>query len=289
MQKLTQLPALPDEDDVYHVYAMRYGRADNRMSDENFILRDVHDIPMPLDFFVWVIRNAHRTVLVDTGFGARASQERGRPRFFDPVDGLAQIGIDPDTLEDIVITHLHYDHAGNIDRFAKARFHIQDEEVHFATGRCMCEPNLRWTFDVEDVVTLVRRTYADRVVFHDGDAAPWPGITIHAMPGHSASVQTLRVNTPRGPILLASDATHTYANLARHSPFIVTLSLPQTLSSYSRMLEISGGIDRLIPGHDPLTRKFYPKIEVNGIELVALHETPEPHDLSMLRNVHPVD
>ena len=72
---------------------------------------------------------------------------------------------------DIVIaSHLHFDHAGNIERFAKARFHVQDAEVGFATGRCMCEPALRYPFDVEDVVTFVRHTYAERVRFHDGDA-----------------------------------------------------------------------------------------------------------------------
>jgi hypothetical protein len=157
--------------------------------------------------------------------------------------------------------------------------------MRFATGRCMCESSLRWPFDVEDVVTLVRRTYAERVVFHDGDAAPWPGIAIHAMPGHSAAVQTLKIRTPRGPVLLASDATHSYANLARRSPFYVTVSLSDTLSSYARMLEIAGGVDRLIPGHDPLTRRFYPRIEVNGIELVQLHAPPEPHDLDLLRQI----
>jgi glyoxylase-like metal-dependent hydrolase (beta-lactamase superfamily II) len=238
----------------------------------------MHDGPMPVDYNLWIVRNRHRTVLVDTGFSPRASAERGRPLDFDPIDGQKRMGIDPDAIDDVVITHLPYDHAGNIDRFAKARFHIQDAEVAFATGRCMCEHDIRYTFDVEDVVTLVRRTYADRVCFHDGDDELFPGITLHAFPGHSAAVQAVRVNTARGPILLASDTTHYFGNILNRKPFVVTVDMAATLESYTEILELAGGVDRLIPGHDPKIRRLYPACDVGGVELLALHEAPKPFD-----------
>lgn len=268
----------PAEDDVYHIWSMCYGKGTTRRVHDNFVFRDMHDGPMPIDYNLWILCNAHRTILVDTGFGPRAAEERGRPIDFDPIEGLKRIGIDPDEIEDIVITHLHYDHAGNIDRFGKARFHIQDAEVAFATGRCMCDAFTRFPFDVEDIVTLVRRTYAERVTFHDGDDDLLPGLTLHAFPGHSAKVQAVRVETPRGPVLLASDTTHYFANILNAEPFVLTLDAPETLESYRQILKLAGGVDRLIPGHDPKIRRLYKAHDVNGIELLALHEAPAPFD-----------
>ncbi len=61
-----------------------------------------------------------------------------------------------DTIRDVIITHLHYDHAGNLDRFPNARFHLQDREMSYATGRCMCNGMLRHPFSVEHVTTMVQ-------------------------------------------------------------------------------------------------------------------------------------
>jgi glyoxylase-like metal-dependent hydrolase (beta-lactamase superfamily II) len=277
---------LPDMDraheGVYQVYALCFARVRERRIHDNFMRRDMHDGPMPMDFNIWIVRNAHRTILVDTGFGKRAATARGRPLDVDPVEALVQIGIDPDAIEDIALTHLHFDHAGNIERFAKARFHVQDAEVAFATGGCMCEASLRYPFDVEDVVAFVRHTYAERVRFHDGDAAPWPGISLHAVPGHTLGMQAVRVITARGPVVLASDSSHFYANLLRRAPFVVTVDAPATLRSYDRLLELAGSIERVIPGHDPRVRALYPRRTYAGIELSALHETPRPHDIDAL-------
>ncbi|MET0164138.1 MAG: MBL fold metallo-hydrolase [Vicinamibacterales bacterium] len=131
------------EEGVYQVYSLCFARVPERRVHDNFMRRGMHDGPMPLDFSLWILRNAHRTVLVDTGFGGRAASERGRPLDFDPSEALFRLGIHPDTVEDIIVTHLHFDHAGNIDRFAKACFHVQDAEVALATGRGIGEPQLR--------------------------------------------------------------------------------------------------------------------------------------------------
>jgi glyoxylase-like metal-dependent hydrolase (beta-lactamase superfamily II) len=270
------------EDDVYEVYSVCFARVQERRIHDNFLRRDMHDGPMPMDFNLWILRNAHRTVLVDTGFGKRAAGQRRRPLDFDPVDALTHLGIDPDAIEDIILTHLHFDHAGNIERFGKARFHVQDAEVGFATGRCMCEPNLRFPFDVEDVVALVRHTFASRVTFHDGDAAPLPGISLHVVPGHTSGIQAVRVMTRRGPIVLASDASHFYANYLRRGPFSVTVDAIATLRSYDRLTQLAGSVERIVPGHDPKVRALYPNHEFGGIGLTALHEDPKPHDIAAL-------
>jgi len=272
----------PSDDGIYQIFSLCYARARARRTPDNFLWRDAHDGPMPMDYNLWILRNAHRIVLVDTGFGPRAAGERGRPLDIDPLEALQRLGVDPDGVEDIILTHLHYDHAGNIGRFARARFHIQDAEVAFATGRCMCEPQLRWAFDVEDVTTLVRHTYAERVCFHDGEAAPLPGVSVHVLPGHSAGMQAVRVMTQRGPVVLASDVSHYYANFLRRAPFFLTVDVAATLRSYQNLMALAGSVDRIIPGHDPKVRALYPRVVCNGIGLSALHEVPLAHDAAQM-------
>ncbi|MDM0021808.1 N-acyl homoserine lactonase family protein [Variovorax saccharolyticus] len=267
---------------VYQVFSLCFAIGRSRRTHENFMNRDIADGPMPLNYNLWILRDATRTVLVDTGFGDRVAAERAKPLDRHPVDTLIRLGIDPDSIEDIILTHLHYDHSGNLDRFAKARFHLQEAELTFATGRCMCDAPVRAGFNVEDVVSLVRHTYADRARLYDGDAEPLPGIKLHALPGHTAGMQAVEVMTQRGPIVLASDVSHYYANLLRRAPFAWTLDAKRTLQSYDRLMEIAGGIERVIPGHDPKVQRLYPNHTFAGVELTALHEQPLPHDIEEL-------
>jgi glyoxylase-like metal-dependent hydrolase (beta-lactamase superfamily II) len=279
------LDAGPDDDGLYHIYQLRYGEVTNRTARENFMRPDMADVPMPLDFYVWVVRNKHRTMLVDTGFSPRAAKERGYALAIDPMEALTRIGLPPEEITDAIVSHMHFDHAGNLDKLPRACLHVQDKEAAFATGRCMCFKALRAPFDVEDAVHLVRRTFAGQVRHHDGDQHVFPGISVHHLPGHSRGVQGVRVMTPRGAVLLASDATHFYANVARRQPFSGTVEVGDTLDSYEKMLRIAGDIQHLIPGHDPLVRTLYPTITVGGQELAMLHETPKPHDEAMLAKI----
>jgi len=246
---------------------------------------DVHTRNMPMYFYIWIIRNQSRTIVVDTGFGERAARERGRALDFDPIDALGRIGVDAGEVKDVILTHLHFDHAGNVDRFPAARFHVQGAEMAFATGPCMCAPFMRAPFDVEDVVAMVKHLYADQVVFHHGDASPFPGISLHVLPGHSAGIQAVRVMTERGPVLLASDVSHYYANFLRGIPFRLTIDVAATHRSYRQLTAIAGAVERIIPGHDPKTAEIYPAVSVNGVELLALHHPPKPRSAEELARI----
>ena len=154
--------------DTYQIYAVRYAHHD-RTARDNFYGGDPHDGPMPLDYFVWAVVGESRTLIFDTGFDAAMAKKRGREFLRPPRDGLLAIGVDPDRVEDVVISHMHYDHAGNNDLFPNATFHIQDREMAFCTGRCMCHRDIRRSFEADDVTAMVERVFRDRVRFHDGD------------------------------------------------------------------------------------------------------------------------
>ncbi len=106
------------DDDVYEIFAIKYARLERR-SSENFIGGDSHDVPMALDYFVWAIRNPARTYVLDTGFSPHIGAKRQRELIRSPGAGLKAIGIDPDGVTDVIISHMHYDHCGNHDLFAK--------------------------------------------------------------------------------------------------------------------------------------------------------------------------
>src|ERR1700722_5969009 len=132
----------------FEIFAIRYAHLGNRHAGENFILADPHEFASDLDYFVWVLRRGDSTYLVDTGFAQEAADRRGRELLRNPADALALIGIEARQITDIILTHLHYDHAGNLDRFPNARFHLQDRDLSYATGRCMCHQALRAPFDL---------------------------------------------------------------------------------------------------------------------------------------------
>ena len=123
-------------DDVHEVYAIKYGRHERRAA-ENYIGGDPHDVQEPIDFYVWAITGPHGTVVVDTGFDETMAQKRAR-KIIKPVgEGLKTLGLAPESVSNVIVTHLHYDHTGNYDLFPNARYHLQDEEMAYATGRCM--------------------------------------------------------------------------------------------------------------------------------------------------------
>ena len=158
----------------------------------------------------------------------------------------------------MIITHLHYDHCGNDGLFPAARYHLQDAEMAYATGRCMGHPVIRVPFEVEDVVAMVRRVYAGRVVFHDGAAEIVPGVTVHHIGGHSRGLQAVRVKTRRGYVVLASDVAHFYAHLDQRRPYPVIDSVPAMLEGFDTVERLATSRDHVVPGHDPLVAAIYP-------------------------------
>jgi glyoxylase-like metal-dependent hydrolase (beta-lactamase superfamily II) len=241
----------------YEVFAIRYATRDAQRRD-HFIGGDLHEGPMPMDYFMWVVRDEGRVIVVDTGFNAEVAARRKRTYLRCPVEALELLKIRPADVRDVVLTHLHYDHAGNFDRFPNARFHLQEREIHYATGRYMRFPRLSHSFEVEDICGIVRLNYAQRVLFYAGDAELAPGITLHAAGGHSDGLQFVRVNTARGPVVLASDVTHFYENLASGRPFTTAFHVGEMLEGFEKLLASAPDESHIVPGHDPLVMRLYP-------------------------------
>lgn len=244
--------------DTYEIFAIRYGKSERKRS-ESFLGGDPHDGPMPMAYYVWLIRNAHRAILVDTGFDPKVAQERGRDLLIAPEEAIRQLGTDPDTIRDVILTHLHYDHGGNHALFPRATFHIQAAEMAYTTGPYMTHKPLRIGYGAADVKAMVDRLFDDRVRFHDGRSKVAPGIEVIHIPGHTAGLQSVIVATERGPVVLASDAIVFYESVETQRPFPAIFSVAGELEGHRTLLGIAGSLDAIIPGHDTQVMSRYPE------------------------------
>ena len=179
----------------YEILAIRYAYNAERHGSENFLGGDSHDGSMPMDFFVWVLKGGGRTIVIDTGFDANMTARRSRKLTRPVADGLKAAGVDLAEVKDVILTHMHYNHASNHDVFPNARYHVQDREMEYCTGRCMCHATLRHQFEADDVTAMVRKLFQGRVKFHNGASEIADGVSVHLVCGHSRGLQLARVRT----------------------------------------------------------------------------------------------
>ena len=203
----------------WQVYAVKYADRNARTRSDSFIFDDNHDAPHAMDYYIWVLLNGNEVILVDTGYDSNEAAARGRPIRLDPVAALAPFGVAPEHVTEVIVTHLHYDHAGGLHLFPNAKLHMQSAEMAYATGPCMCHDTLRMPYTAEHVCEVVKRLYSGMVVFCDGDGQIADGVTVHRIGGHSRGLQCVRVRTKAGWLVLASDAAHFYENVFARKPF----------------------------------------------------------------------
>ncbi|MEO0750269.1 MAG: N-acyl homoserine lactonase family protein [Pseudomonadota bacterium] len=241
----------------WEVYAVKYADRNARTRADSFILDDAHDAPHAMDYFIWVLRQGARVILVDTGYDAVEAAARGRPIRLDPREALHPFDLRPEDVGEIIVTHLHYDHAGGLALFPKAHLHLQAAEMAFATGPCMCSDTARAPFTGEHVCEAVRRLYGGKLSFHDQDAEVADGVYVHRIGGHSLGLQAVRVRTRSGWMVLASDGAHYYENLWARKLFPIVQDRAQMLRGFDRLEALASRPDLIVPGHDPLVTQVF--------------------------------
>jgi glyoxylase-like metal-dependent hydrolase (beta-lactamase superfamily II) len=243
---------------TWRVHAVKYAERLERVRGDSFIFDDNPTAPHPIDYFIWVIENGTRTILVDSGYDDGEAGARERPIRLSPATALAPLGIDPKAVDTLIVTHLHYDHAGGLHLFPEATLHMQAAEMAYATGPCMCHDALRMPFTAGHICEAITRLYSGKVIFHDGDAEIADGVTVHCIGGHSRGLQVVRVRTEAGWMVLASDASHFYENLRLRKPFPIVVDTEAMLDGFGTLERLASSPDLIIPGHDPLVMTTFP-------------------------------
>lgn len=251
--------------DQYEVLALRYGTATTRRSEvfHRYRLYGEPDKEMTIDFYLWVLRNPHRTIVVDTGFQPAAGARRGRQTLRAPAMLLADVGIDPATVDRVVLTHLHYDHTGNTAQFPRAQFLVDSRELEFWTtsptaGRLLFAHSVEPT-EIDQLRQLDRHNRVERL---GPTTVIAPGVQSRRIGGHTPGQQIVQVRTDHGEVVLASDALHFYEELDRDRPFAVVCDLDEMYRGYDTLRELAArpGTD-IVAGHDPLVLQRFAPID----------------------------
>jgi glyoxylase-like metal-dependent hydrolase (beta-lactamase superfamily II) len=257
---------------LYEVYAVKY--ATLASFPVSALVKGV-DSSRKLDIamMVWVIRGNGRTVVFDSGFYHDRFLQQWKPEnFLKPSEAIFQSGITPaiklEDVTDVVISHMHWDHADGMDLFPKAKIWLQQDEFTYYTGEAWQAKDTHGGIDPDDVLTVVKLNTQGRVKLIHGDAQEiLPGITCYTGGKHTYQSQFLGVNTRAGVVVLASDNMYLYENLDRHLPIAQTLDAASNLAAQDRMKRLAFSPRLIIPGHDPAVFERFPKLGERAVRI----------------------
>ena len=243
----------------YEIYALRYATL------PHFPVADLvagADPARKLDIamMIWLVRGNGHNILVDSGFYRdRFFKDYQVTDFVKPSDTVSRVGVKPEDITDIIITHMHWDHADGMDLFPNARIWIQKDELEYHAGEAWQSKDTSDGIDPEDLLTIVKQNTQGRVGLVNGDAQQiLPGITCYTGGKHTYQSQYVGVQTAAGTYVLASDNLYLYENLEKQLPIAATLDTASNLRAQVRMKQIAARPDFIIPGHDPAVFTRFP-------------------------------
>ena len=233
----------------YKIYACEYFRRNATTAD--YMLRPPDHEPYIMNCYVWAIVGRHETIVVDCGNTAEVGRRRERISHHEIDEALGLAGVDASQVETLILTHFHFDHAGCLDLFPKARVYAQAREMAFWTGPYARFPIFGDVVEAADLAKLMELNLAGRLTLVDGSAEIKPGVKLHLCGGHTAGSQIVEVDTAHGRAVIASDAVKTYRNLAENMPEIYLHDVPGVLDGYELVRSLAGDSGLIFPGHDP--------------------------------------
>jgi glyoxylase-like metal-dependent hydrolase (beta-lactamase superfamily II) len=245
----------------YEVAAVRYGSLRARKSEffHRWESYGEPDVEVEMAYYFWVLRGGRETILVDTGFDPSVGARRGRTCLCTPLEALERLGVDTAAVSTIVVTHLHYDHIGNLAAFPAAQLVVPGKELEFWTGPKAGRYQFASHVEPNEVAWLDEARRSGRVRLVDGTEQIVDGITAIVAGGHSPGQQVTVVSGAAGDVVLTSDAVHFYEELEADRPFGVVADLERMYGAYDLVKELGSAPGAVIvPGHDPEVMARFP-------------------------------
>lgn len=252
---------------AYEAYAVRYATL-RGFPVASLVEGAEEGRTLDIAMMLWVLKGRGRTVLVDAGFYRRKYRDEWQSvaDFVRPDEAVGRLGIKPEDVTDVVITHSHWDHADGADLFPGAKVWIQKAEFEHYTARARApkvgEPA------ADHLAALLKLREAGRLQLVDGDAREiLPGLTVYTGGKHTFESQYVGVTTRAGRMVVASDNAYLYENLDKHAPIAQTLDARSNLAAQDRMRTIASKPGLIVPGHDPLVFERFPKVAEGVVRL----------------------
>lgn len=250
----------------WEIYVLEYARSkDQHLASLIYGAFDQGTIDVPFSF---VLARGHgRILLVDTGFmregnGIGFAERFGIPSWISPVRLLAELGITPDQVTDIILSHAHYDHMGSIEQFPRAQLYLQKKEL-LSWVEAMALPKqfgvLTLPLDPEDIHNALRAAEEHRLTLLEGDVDHvLEGVHVRSGSGHTMGQQFVTIETAKGRYVVSGDCVYGAANLTGLKKDGVYAPLGAGIGSAWDQLktmdrihrEVSGDLERVIILHD---------------------------------------
>jgi glyoxylase-like metal-dependent hydrolase (beta-lactamase superfamily II) len=246
---------------VYEVYALSYGVYPN-FPVSGLLAGADKTRKIDLQMMVWLIKGSSgKNILVDTGcYHENVVKGKGIQNLIKASEAVAKLGLSPTDITDVIITHMHWDHADGMDLFPNAKIWIQKDEYVYYTGAAWQAGGKHGGIEPDDVLTLVKLNTAGKANLVDGDNVEiMDGIKVYTGGRHTYASQYVSVRSASGVIVLASDNMYLYENLEKHAPIAQTFDADANLKAQDRMKEIASRPDLIVPGHDPAVFVKFPK------------------------------
>jgi glyoxylase-like metal-dependent hydrolase (beta-lactamase superfamily II) len=256
---VTALAAVAQSKPNYEIYAIRYATLpDFPVSD--LVAGGEPGRKLDIAMMIWLVRGNGRNILVDSGFyHERFFKDWQVKDFTKPSETLKWVGLKPEDITDVIISHMHWDHADGMDLFPNARIWIQKDELEYYAGEAWQAKDTHGGIDEEDVLTLVKLNMQGRVGMVNGDAQEIiPGVICYTGGKHTYQSQYVGVQTGVGTVVLASDNMYLYENLERHAPIAETVDAASNLRAQDRMKQMAARPGFIVPGHDPAVFAKFP-------------------------------
>ena len=244
----------------YSIQAIRYASSPDVPVSE-LVIGAPKDEKIEIAMVIWLVRGGGHNILFDSGFH-RDTFIKDFPMkdYIRPDEAVQLAGVKPEEVTDIVISHAHWDHMGGIDLFPKANVWIQKEEYRYYTMDAWQPGGQHGGIEPEDAKQLVQLNTQGRIRLVDGDNVEiFPGIRAYTGSRHTYASQYLRVEGNPN-FVLASDNCYLYRNLSSHMASATFSDADHAANSaaQSRMIELAGSPDRVVPGHDALQFQKFP-------------------------------
>jgi N-acyl homoserine lactone hydrolase len=236
---------------VQALYALQNGFMGFEKSGLFFGERSAEKVRIPIACYL--VKTSDTTILFDTGLSPRAVpgllRNDSLAAFTEAdllVNRLDSVGIEPEHVDIVVLSHLHYDHAGGAFLFMKSELVAQQDEYAYANYPAAFYSSFYYkkNFDLPG--------YRWRLL--DGDAEIVPGVTVLRSDGHTPGHQSLLVELPQtGPVILAGDCCYWQESIDKEIPPGVIWDPTRAVHSIKRLKTVArlvGG--RIFPSHDPV-------------------------------------
>jgi glyoxylase-like metal-dependent hydrolase (beta-lactamase superfamily II) len=252
----------------YEIYALKYAGPFVRTGAHLMWYRDWETLEK-INYYIWCIKGAGETVVVDTGVTPALAQERELDGYVSPTEVLARIDVKAEEVRHVVVTHMHFDHANGVSLFPQATFYVQEEEYRFWSGDSIAaRPPFASVSDNASTAYLSSLEGTGRLNLLKGDHEILPGIQCLLAPGHTVALQAVAVNTARGTAILGSDCAHVFRNYHEDWPSVLIVDLVKWMKTYDKLRKAASAPDLLFPGHDRRMLDDYPPVAEDIVKLV---------------------